>query len=112
MISKVLVLFCVIVIVAGYSYIPPAVPSTYIPPPETLPEESGANYEFSYEVNEQSTGDVKQHNEKAVNGKVTGQYSLLEPDGKRRRVVEYTADDVNGFQANVRYEEVEGAQNW
>lgn len=33
---------------------------------------------------------------------VHGSYSLLEPDG-RIRVVEYTADDVEGFKAVVKH---------
>lgn len=62
------------------------------------------NYEFEYKVNEKSTGDIKHHREKAVEGFVSGQYSLVEADGINRRVVDYTADDINGFKANVRHE--------
>lgn len=56
-----------------------------------------ANYEFQYEVHNVETGDIKRQQEKAENGKITGQYSLVEPDGLHRRVVEYTADDEHGF---------------
>lgn len=62
------------------------------------------NYEYEYKVNEKSTGDIKHHREKAVEGFVSGQYSLVEPDGLSKRIVDYTADDINGFQANVRRE--------
>lgn len=62
------------------------------------------NYEFEYRVNEKSTGDIKHHLEKAVEGFISGQYSLVEADGFNRRIVDYTADDINGFKANVRYE--------
>jgi Insect cuticle protein len=65
--------------------------------------EEPANYEFNYEVHEEKTGDIKRQNEKAVNGVISGQYSLIDADGFRR-VVEYTADDHNGFVANVRRE--------
>lgn len=62
------------------------------------------NYEFHYEVNDEETGDIKHHQEKAVEGKISGEYGLLDADGMMR-IVQYTADDVNGFLANVRREE-------
>jgi hypothetical protein len=65
--------------------------------------EAPANYEFNYEVHEESTGDIKRQSEKADNGVIKGEYSLIDADGYRR-VVEYTADDHNGFVANVRRE--------
>ena len=65
--------------------------------------EAPANYEFNYAVNEASTGDVKSQQEKAVNGAIHGSYQLNDADGFLR-IVDYTADDVNGFQANVRRE--------
>jgi Insect cuticle protein len=46
------------------------------------------------------TGDVKSQSEVRDGGNVKGQYSLVEPDGSVR-TVDYTADDVNGFQAVV-----------
>ncbi|XP_070499672.1 cuticle protein 7-like [Chironomus tepperi] len=74
----------------------PAPAWTPAPPPE-----KPANYEFKYDVNEPSTGDIKQQFEKAVDGAVKGQYWLVEPDGSKR-VVDYTADAKNGFQATVK----------
>ena len=65
--------------------------------------EAPANYEFNYEVHEESTGDIKRQMEKAENGVIKGEYSLIDADGYRR-IVEYTADDQNGFVANVRRE--------
>jgi Insect cuticle protein len=65
--------------------------------------EAPANYEFSYDVNEHSTGDVKSQQESAKNGVITGSYQLNDADGYRR-IVDYTADDYNGFQATVRRE--------
>lgn len=65
--------------------------------------ETPANYGFSYETHDEHTGDIKRQSETAVDGVVSGQYSLIDSDGFRR-VVEYTADDHNGFQAVVRRE--------
>jgi Insect cuticle protein len=66
-------------------------------------QEAPANYEFNYDVHDQQTGDIKQQSEKAVNGAISGQYSLIDADGYRR-IVDYTADDHSGFNANVRRE--------
>ncbi|KAG5676665.1 hypothetical protein PVAND_006483 [Polypedilum vanderplanki] len=68
--------------------------------------EAPANYEFNYEVHDTHTGDIKRQHEKAENGHISGQYSLVDPDGYRR-VVTYTADDHHGFQANVQREPVD-----
>ncbi|CAO1353880.1 unnamed protein product [Diamesa hyperborea] len=65
--------------------------------------EAPANYDFNYAVDEASTGDVKSQRESAQNGVIHGSYQLNDADGFLR-TVEYTADDVNGFQANVRRE--------
>ncbi|XP_075992707.1 uncharacterized protein LOC142987669 [Anticarsia gemmatalis] len=56
---------------------------------------------FSYEVADPNTGDYKSQVESRNGGNVVGQYSLLEADGTKR-IVDYTADDVNGFNAVVR----------
>ncbi|XP_032529695.2 cuticle protein 7-like [Danaus plexippus] len=58
-------------------------------------------YEFNYAVNDPSTGDNKAQSETREGGVVRGSYSLTEPDGTIR-VVEYTADDVRGFNAVVK----------
>ncbi|VVC34975.1 Insect cuticle protein,Chitin-binding type R&R consensus [Cinara cedri] len=60
------------------------------------------SYHFEYAVNDPTTGDIKNQNEVSDgHGSVKGTYSLVEPDGSTR-VVEYTADDVHGFQAEVK----------
>lgn len=41
------------------------------------------------------TGDIKHQSETRDGGVVKGQYSLVEPDGSVR-IVDYTADDING----------------
>ncbi|CAH1117881.1 unnamed protein product [Phaedon cochleariae] len=57
-------------------------------------------YEFKYGVEDHHTGDHKQQSEVRVGDVVKGEYSLAEPDGTIR-VVKYTADDHNGFNAVV-----------
>lgn len=65
--------------------------------PEIYPP---ASYSFNYAVNDESTGDIKEHSEIREGYKVRGSYSLVDPDGYKRTVT-YTADDVNGFNAIV-----------
>ncbi|XP_014247972.1 larval cuticle protein A2B-like [Cimex lectularius] len=60
-------------------------------------------YSFSYSVNDAVTGDSKGQTETRDGDVVQGSYSLVEPDGSRR-VVDYTADPVNGFNAVVHKE--------
>lgn len=102
MFFKSIVIACLIsVTLAGLlqenSYHYPAPTSPPQPAPWIEEKWEPANYEFNYEVNDEHTGDIKRQEEKAVNGKVTGQYWLVEPDGVHRRIVEYTADDEHGF---------------
>ena len=58
-------------------------------------------YAFDYSVQDPHTGDAKSQWETRDGDVVRGQYSVVEPDGTVR-VVEYTADDKNGFQAVVK----------
>ncbi|XP_050361911.1 larval cuticle protein A2B-like [Nymphalis io] len=60
---------------------------------------------FAYDVADPNTGDYKSQVETRNGGVVRGQYSLIEPDGTKR-TVDYTADDVNGFNAVVRKDPV------
>lgn len=57
-------------------------------------------YSFAYDVRDTLTGDFKSQVESRNGDVVQGQYSLIEPDGSRR-TVDYTADDLNGFNAVV-----------
>jgi hypothetical protein len=59
-----------------------------------------ANYEFKYGVRDEHTHDIKEQAEKRLGDKVTGYYSLLEPDGNTR-TVHYSSDKHTGFQAQV-----------
>lgn len=65
--------------------------------------DSHPRYEFGYEVRDRTTGDFKAHRESRDGDFVRGQYSMVEPDGSRR-IVDYTSDGENGFNANVRKE--------
>ncbi|KAJ0175038.1 hypothetical protein K1T71_009179 [Dendrolimus kikuchii] len=65
--------------------------------------EAPAQYEFAYSVRDDHTGDIKEQKEARNGDAVQGFYSLVQPDGVHR-IVEYTSDKVNGFNANVRYE--------
>lgn len=66
-----------------------------------------AEYEFSYSVRDDTTGDVKNQEESRKGDDVKGSYSLIDADGFQR-IVEYTADAENGFNAFVRREEIKG----
>lgn len=60
------------------------------------------SYHYEYAVHDPVTGDEKKHQEVSDgHGTVKGTYSLVEPDGSTR-VVEYTADDVHGFHAEIK----------
>lgn len=60
-------------------------------------------YNYVYGVQDAVTGDVKQQHEERDGDVVRGGYSFIESDGSRR-VVDYVADPVNGFNAVVRKE--------
>jgi hypothetical protein len=63
--------------------------------------QSYPKYSFNYGVNDPHTGDIKHQYEERDGDVVKGEYSLVEPDGSVR-IVEYTADDHNGFNAVVK----------
>ncbi|RVE50413.1 hypothetical protein evm_004950 [Chilo suppressalis] len=64
-------------------------------------------YSYAYDIQDALTGDSKSQQESRSGDVVQGSYSLVEPDGTRR-VVEYTADPHNGFNAVVHKEPVGG----
>ena len=70
---------------------------------KTVEYDANPHYSYTYSVNDASTGDNKAQSETRDGDVVTGQYSLIEADGTRR-VVDYTADPINGFNAVVRKE--------
>jgi Insect cuticle protein len=59
------------------------------------------SYKFEYGVKDDHTGDHKSHWEHRDGDVVKGEYSLDEADGTKR-VVSYTSDKHNGFQAVVK----------
>lgn len=62
-------------------------------------------YTYAYDVSDSLTGDSKSQHESRNGDVVSGSYSLIEADGTRR-IVEYTADPINGFNAVVHREPV------
>lgn len=66
---------------------------------------SVASYTFAYDVQDKSTGDSKAQYETRNGDVVKGSYSFIEADGTRR-IVDYTADPINGFNAVVSREPV------
>ncbi|CAL8149382.1 unnamed protein product [Orchesella dallaii] len=57
-------------------------------------------YSYSYGVKDALTGDAKSAHETRDGGVVKGSYSLVQPDGVLR-TVNYVADPIHGFQAQV-----------
>ncbi|XP_062556323.1 adult-specific cuticular protein ACP-20-like [Armigeres subalbatus] len=58
-------------------------------------------YKFEYGVKDYKTGDHKSQWEARDGDVVKGEYTLDEADGTKR-IVEYYADDKNGFEAKVK----------
>ncbi|XP_055850440.1 larval cuticle protein A3A-like [Episyrphus balteatus] len=64
------------------------------------PADAHPKYQFSYQVNDPHTGDLKSQEEARDGDVVKGSYALLDADGLIR-VVQYTSDGINGFNAVV-----------
>lgn len=64
------------------------------------PYDPNPQYSFGYDVQDPLTGDSHGQVETRSGDVVRGSYNLLEADGTRR-VVDYTADPINGFNAVV-----------
>ncbi|XP_058460960.1 cuticle protein 19-like [Malaya genurostris] len=62
---------------------------------------SHPKYKFEYGVHDPHTGDHKSQWEVRDGDVVKGQYTLVESDGSER-IVDYKADDHNGFEAVVK----------
>ncbi|KAJ8933492.1 hypothetical protein NQ318_005336 [Aromia moschata] len=69
------------------------------------PYDPNPQYSFGYEVQDPLTGDSHGQVESRNGDVVTGRYALVDPDGTRR-VVDYTADSINGFNAVVSKEPI------
>ncbi|XP_016980776.1 trichohyalin [Drosophila rhopaloa] len=83
--------------------------ATTLAPNSSEDYDSRPQYSFAYDVRDSLTGDDKRQEEKRDGDLVKGQYSLIEPDGTRR-IVEYTADDVSGFNAIVSKQRLDEQQ--
>ncbi|KAK9511368.1 hypothetical protein O3M35_000036 [Rhynocoris fuscipes] len=59
-----------------------------------------AHYSFEYAVHDPITGDEKSQHEERYGDYVKGYYTVKEADGSTRHV-QYTADNHNGFNAEV-----------
>ncbi|XP_076652114.1 cuticular protein 3 [Halictus rubicundus] len=80
------------------------VPAPLVAVPAKLEElDAAPQYSFAYDVQDAVTGDSKAQYETRNGDIVQGSYSLIEADGTRR-IVEYTADPINGFNAVVSRE--------
>lgn len=66
-------------------------------------QHSGPNYSYGYSVRDDWSGDWKSQHESRHGDRVRGQYRMLESDGTER-IVDYSADERNGFKAIVRNE--------
>ena len=99
-----IVIFFALVVVSQAGVL---IPTAYYAAPTILtkiaPVEEPANYQFEYGVNDAISGDFKSQSERSDNGAVKGSYQLNDADGFLR-IVDYSADDVHGFQATVRRE--------
>ncbi|XP_044737558.1 cuticle protein 7-like [Chrysoperla carnea] len=65
-----------------------------------LDHHAPAHYSYEYGVADPHTGDVKSQHETREGDVVKGYYTLNEADGTKR-IVHYTADPHNGFNAHV-----------
>lgn len=60
-------------------------------------------YNIRWGVADEESGNVFNHVEDSDGKDVTGEYSVLLPDG-RMQIVRFTVDPINGYQAEVSYE--------
>ncbi|XP_050071219.1 cuticle protein 19.8-like [Anopheles maculipalpis] len=67
------------------------------------------DYSYGYAVRDELSGDIKSQQETRNGDRVRGQYRTLESDGTER-IVDYTADDIRGFNAVVRHQPSVGSR--
>ncbi|XP_049771902.1 cuticle protein 19.8-like [Schistocerca cancellata] len=102
--QSVAVLACLLAAAHAGLVAPPHLPAAPAPAPAHLvayDHYAPPSYRFDYAVADSHTGDAKTQFEHRDGDRVTGAYSLIDADGTTR-IVEYTADDHNGFQAVVK----------
>ncbi|KAL3279972.1 hypothetical protein HHI36_017477 [Cryptolaemus montrouzieri] len=80
----------------AYAAAPVAIAKAVVPEPY----DPNPQYSYGYSVQDGLTGDNKSQHESRNGDVVQGQYSVVDPDGTLR-IVDYTADSINGFNAVV-----------
>jgi len=77
------------------------VPSIVAPPPKSM--DMLMPYNIGWEVKDDEYGVQMNHVEDSDGANVSGEYSVLLPDG-RLQIVRFTSDPINGYQAEVIYQ--------
>ncbi|KAH8312763.1 hypothetical protein KR044_012684 [Drosophila immigrans] len=95
------ILFAACIAVASAGVVPVATPLAAVAQVEEY--DPHPQYTYGYDVKDALSGDSKTQVETRDGDIVQGQYSLNDADGYRR-IVDYTADPINGFNAVVRRE--------
>lgn len=95
------ILFAACIAVASAGVVPVAAPLAAVAQVEEY--DPHPQYTYGYDVKDALSGDSKTQVETRDGDIVQGQYSLNDADGYRR-IVDYTADPINGFNAVVRRE--------
>ncbi|TDG42478.1 hypothetical protein AWZ03_011108 [Drosophila navojoa] len=98
---KFTILFAACIAVASAGVVPVAAPLAAVAQVEEY--DPHPQYTYGYDVKDAISGDSKTQVETRDGNIVQGQYSLNDADGYRR-IVDYTADPINGFNAVVRRE--------
>ncbi|XP_055913311.1 larval cuticle protein A2B-like [Eupeodes corollae] len=100
------VAFFACIAAASAGLIPAAAPLAAVAQPllaRAEPYDAYPQYSYGYDVQDALSGDSKNQFENREGDVVRGQYSLNDADGYRR-IVDYSADSINGFNAVVRRE--------
>ncbi|XP_043484833.1 larval cuticle protein A2B-like [Leptopilina heterotoma] len=105
---KIFVIFFATSLMMARASVVPGIPALAVaPPPPPLVKvdnyDPHPQYTYAYNVHDTLTGDAKSQHETRNGDVVSGSYSLIEADGTRR-IVEYFADPINGFNAVVHRE--------
>ncbi|KAL9901095.1 larval cuticle protein A2B-like [Glossina fuscipes fuscipes] len=97
--------FTVLLAISGFAFVNAGVihPAPVVAVGKLEEYDPHPQYTYGYDVKDALSGDSKTAVEARDGHIVRGQYSLNDADGYRR-IVDYTADPVNGFNAVVRRE--------
>ncbi|XP_033214119.1 larval cuticle protein A2B-like [Belonocnema kinseyi] len=103
MAAKTIIIIATSIMVTKASLVPAPVAIAPAPLVKVGDYDPHPQYTYAYDVQDSITGDTKSQHETRNGDTVSGSYSLIEADGTRR-VVNYFADGVNGFNAVVHRE--------